>query len=208
MIEMINEPKLNLASGNKVLEGYKNIDIADLEYVDYVVDLQSYPWPIQSDSVEEVHCAHYIEHIKHDNVALDLKEIVNRSNSFEEFKSNINNQDFLQPKDGLIKFFNELYRIMKVGGKANLVAPYYASMRAIGDPTHCRSIGDATCWYLGKKWMIDNGLEHYGLNCNFDVKVSYYITNDMTLRSEEVRNKAFREDWNAVEDIIIDLIKL
>lgn len=207
MIKLIDEPRLDLACGNNKREGFKGIDIVETKQTDYVFDLQQYPWPIKSESVEEINCSHYIEHIKHENVALDLKNILDKCSTFEEFKEKINDKDFLQPKDGFIKFMNELYRILKPGGKVYIVAPYYTSMRAIGDPTHCRSIGDSTMWYLSKKWMEDNNLQHYGMDCNFDVKLSYYVTNEITLRSEEVRQKAFMHDWNVVEDIIIELIK-
>ena len=50
-------------------------------------------------------------------------------------------------------------------------------------------------------------LELKNFSADFDVKVSYYITNDMTLKSEDVRQKAFAHDWNAIEDIMIDLVK-
>ncbi len=207
MVELINEPRLDLACGNNKREDFKGIDIVKTDSTDYVFDLQQYPWPIESESVEEINCSHYIEHIKHDNVALDIKNILDKCSTFEEFKEKINSPEFLQPKDGFIKFMNEIYRILKPGGKVHIVAPYYASMRAIGDPTHIRSIGDSTCWYLSKDWMNGNKLQHYGMDCNFDVKISYYITNEITLKSEEVRRKAFMNDWNVIDDIIIDLIK-
>jgi len=195
---MINELKLDLACGDNKKEGFKGIDIANLPEVDYVVDLQVYPWPIESNSVEEIHCGHYIEHIPHVNIKGVLKE----SNSFEEFKEKL-----LQSKDGLIEFFNEVYRILKPGGKATMVAPYYTSERAYGDPTHVRSINDFMCYYLTKDWVKVNKLEHYGIECDFDVKLSYFITNEMTLKSEEIRMKAFQHDWNVIMDIIIELTK-
>lgn len=204
---MISEKKLDLACGNNKREGFKGVDIVKTDSTDYVFDLQVYPWPIESESAEEINCSHYIEHIKHDNVALDLKKVLEESNSFEDFKENINKESFLSPKDGFIKFINEVYRILKPGGKAYLVAPYWSSLRAIGDPTHVRAIGDSTFWYLDKKWREDNKLEHYGIDVDFKVNLSYYIDNEMTLKSEAVRTKAFRHDLNSIEDIIIELTK-
>lgn len=196
---MIKELKIDLACGNNKREGFAGIDIVQTPSTDYVMDLQQYPWPIESESVEEINCSHYIEHIPHTNI----KAVLDKSNTFEEFKENL-----LNTKDGLIEFFNEIYRILKPGGKVYLVAPYYSSMRSIGDPTHVRFIGDSTFWYLDKEWVENNKLQHYGLNCNFKVKISYYITNDLTLKSEEVRNKAFAHDLNVIDDIIIELTKI
>lgn len=204
---MINELKLDLACGQIKKEGFFGIDIVKTEAADAVVDLQKYPWPIESDSAEEVHCAHYIEHIKHDNVHIDLQEVLEKSNTFEEFKENILKPEFARPTDGFIKFMNELNRIVKKGGKVSLHAPYYASMRAFGDPTHTRYIADFSAYYFNKEWREKVGLGHMDIDCDFDVKFSYLITNDMTLKSEEVRNKAFKEDWNVIDDIYIDLTK-
>ena len=44
---------------------------------------------------------------------------------------------FLEHLDGeeRMKFFNECYRILKIGGKMRHVHPYYKSVRAVQDPT-------------------------------------------------------------------------
>ena len=191
--------KVDLACGNnKKGEDWIGIDIVQTPSVDIVHDLNIYPWPIETESVDEVYCSHYIEHIPHDNI----KSILNKSNSFEEFKELLN-----KSKDGFIEFFNELYRILKPNAKVNLLAPYYSSMRAFGDPTHTRYIGDWSFFYLNKEWRENNKLDHYGIECNFDVKYSYYINNELTLKSEEVRNKAFLHDLNVIDDIIVELVK-
>lgn len=204
---MINEKKLDLACGDNKKEGFVGIDIIETGSTDHIVNLQQFPWPIESDSAEEVHCSHYIEHIKHDNVALDLSNIIDKCETFEDFKSKLKEDEFVNAKDGLIKFFNEVYRIMKKDGKMTIIAPYYTSMRAFGDPTHTRYIADFSFYYLNKEWRELNKLDHYGIECDFDIKYSYHVTNEMTLKSDEVRNKAFAHDWNVVDDILVELIK-
>jgi hypothetical protein len=205
---MVNEKKLDLACGDGArTEGFFGIDIQPGKDVDYIMDLQKYPWDIESDSAEEVRCAHYLEHIKHDNVNLDLRDIINKSSNFDEFKELINSEEFIKPRDGLIKFMNELYRIMKVGGKVTLISPYYSSDRAFGDPTHVRYMCDWSFFYFNKTWRKVNKLEQYGIDCDFDVKYSYGVDNEMCLKSEEVRAEAIRHHWNSATDIMAELIK-
>lgn len=201
----IEGTKIDLACGDNKREDYIGIDKIKTASTDYVWDLEVFPWPIESDSVEEINCSHYIEHIPHQNPRKEIEKVLNESSSFEEFKKKFKEKE--EEKDGFVKFINEVYRILKPGGKVHIVSPYYTSMRAFGDPTHTRYIADSSLWYLSREWMETNNLSHYGLDCDFDVKLSYYITNEMTLKSEHVRNEAFQHDWNAVDDVIIELTK-
>ena len=145
--------------------------------------MTKYPWPFEDNSVDEINCSHYIEHIPH-----DIK----------------NEKD---DRDGLIQFMDEVYRILKPDGKITIIAPYYKNERAFGDPTHVRFIGDLSFPYWSKKWRDDNKLSHYRINCNYDMKLSYYIDNNLVLKSQDVREEAFRTEWNAISDIIIEMTK-
>jgi len=199
--------KLNLACGDKKKEGFIGIDITETDSTDIIHDLNVYPWPFEDNSVDEIYCSHYIEHIPHDSTGTLLYKLLLEVSSFEELLSKVKElpEDF--PSDGMIKFMNEVYRILKPKCKTTLVAPYYKSERAFGDPTHVRYIGDLSFPYYNKEWRDNNKLSHYGINCDFDMKYSYYIDNELTLKSEELRNVAFREDWNAINDITVELIK-
>lgn len=181
---MIKELKIDIACGDNKREGFKGIDICQTSSTDYIMDLTKYPWNIESDSVEELNCSHYVEHIPHD----------------------IHNPN--DTRDGLIQFMDEVYRVLKVRGKALITCPYYTSIRAFGDPTHVRYIGEWSFFYFNKEWRDVNKLSHYGIKSNFDIKYSYYITNELTLKSDEVRNEAFKHDWNVIDDIIVEMIKI
>jgi predicted SAM-dependent methyltransferase len=57
--------KLDIACGQNKREGFKGVDIAPGPGVDYVWDLEKYPWePFQDDSIEEFNVSHYAEHTK------------------------------------------------------------------------------------------------------------------------------------------------
>ena len=174
--------KVDLACGDNKREGYIGVDIVETSSTDVVHNLNVYPWPFEDGSVDEIFCSHYIEHIPHD----------------------VNNSD---NRDGLIQFMDELYRILKPEGKIEIVAPYYKNERAFGDPTHRRYIGDLSFLYWNKEWRDTNKLSHYGILCDFDIKLSYMIDNDLTLKAQELRNEAIKKEWNAVQDIMVEMTK-
>ena len=57
--------KLDIACGQNKRPGFKGVDIAPGPGVDFVWDLEKYPWePFKDDSIEEVYVSHYAEHTK------------------------------------------------------------------------------------------------------------------------------------------------
>lgn len=55
--------KLDLGCGDNKREGFKGVDFVKTKSTDYVHDLFSFPWPFKENSVEEVHCSHFFEHV-------------------------------------------------------------------------------------------------------------------------------------------------
>lgn len=53
--------KLDLGCGTRKREGFTGVDSRAFEGVDIVHDLTK-PWPWEDNSVEEIHCAHTLEH--------------------------------------------------------------------------------------------------------------------------------------------------
>jgi ubiquinone/menaquinone biosynthesis C-methylase UbiE len=54
--------KLDLACGRNKTPGFIGVDCVEMEGVDLVMDLEQFPWNIESNSVDEIVCNHYIEH--------------------------------------------------------------------------------------------------------------------------------------------------
>lgn len=54
--------KLDLGCGDNKREGFLGVDLHKTDSVDIEADLFRTPWPFEDNSVEEVHCSHFIEH--------------------------------------------------------------------------------------------------------------------------------------------------
>ena len=114
---------------------------------------------------------------------------------------------YIEHTTDLIKFMDELFRILKVGGKATIIAPYYNSIRATQDPTHKRAISEATFLYFNKDWRKLNKLDHYKIKSDFDYTYGYAFTPEWANRSEESRNFAVIHYTNVIMDIQVVLTK-
>lgn len=55
--------KLNLGCGQNRIEGYVNADREPAVEPDVVMDMEDFPWPFDSDSVDEVVANHVLEHV-------------------------------------------------------------------------------------------------------------------------------------------------
>lgn len=140
--------KLDLGCGQNPKEGFQGIDSSKHSKAEYTFDLCWDAWPFEDDSVDELYCSHFIEHIP---------------------------ANFCGEKDLLFQFFDEAYRVAKPGCKFYLQWPYFQSARAFQDPTHRRFIPIETMFYLQREWRINNGLDHYNVNCNWIPEDQYAL---------------------------------
>ena len=174
--------KLDLACGNNLQKGFIGVDITKKGTKAKIEhDLSKYPWPFKDKSVDEIWCSHYLEHIPH----------------IDSYN------------DGLFLFMDEVWRILKPGAIARFLCPYYTSQRAIQDPTHQRSIGEATFLYFSQPWREANKLEHYPVSCDFDiVKVDHSMVGGYEGRSSEAVQYEALHSWNTISDIMVTLKKI
>ncbi len=54
--------KLNLGCGEERMPGFTGVDL-HAPGADVRLDLLAFPWPWADESVDEIHCAHFVEHI-------------------------------------------------------------------------------------------------------------------------------------------------
>lgn len=126
-----------------------------------------------------------------------------KANSVDE----VNISHYIEHVHDLVKFMNELYRVMKPGAQCSVVAPYYSSMRAWQDPTHVRAISEASFLYFNKEWRQNNRLDHYKIAADFDFSYGYALNPEWQNRSEESRAFAIQHYINVVSDIQVVLTK-
>ena len=55
--------RLDLGCGDNVREGFTGVDKFKTGSTDIEADLFVFPWPFEADSVDEVHCSHFFEHV-------------------------------------------------------------------------------------------------------------------------------------------------
>lgn len=177
--------KLDLGCGTLKKEGYIGVDKYKFLGVDVITDLAKDVWPWDDNSVDEVHCYNFIEHLTNFN---------------EKYER--------------IHFFNELFRVLKKDAVANIAFPHWCSIRYYGDPTHCEPFSEFGFFYLNKEWRIKNAphtdkeWNEKGYNCNFESTWGYSVRKDLLNKNKEEIEQAVNIEKEAIQDIIAKLTKL
>lgn len=110
--------------------------------------------------------------------------------------------EHLEP-DERIHFVNEMYRVLKIGAKATIIAPHWASCRATGDLTHkWPPISEFWFYYLDAKWREVNAPHNSKYTCHFAIGWGYSMTPELQTRAAEYQQFAFNNYINAAQDII------
>ena len=113
-----------------------------------------------------------------------------------------------------VKFMNELYRVMRVGAKATIIAPHWCSNRAYGDMTHCwPPVSEMWFYYLSAKWRedqvphTDKRWNKDGYNCDFECTWGYSLHPALLSRNQEFQQDAIQFKKEACQDIMATLVK-
>lgn len=175
--------RFDLACGNNRQKGFKGVDITkEGTQADIEWDLLRFPWEFaKNNSVDQIFCSHFIEHLPHGTDGFN---------------------------DPMFQFMDEIWRILKPGGTATFVAPYYTSVRAFQDPGHQRFINEQMFLYFTKDWRKMNKLEFYPVKCDFKVvSMNHAVSEEFTGRATEAVQYAGLHFWNTINDIIVTLQK-
>lgn len=122
--------------------------------------------------VEDIQIKHYVEHIPHG-----------------------------KGKDLFIRFFERCWDALKHDGTMTIRYPWYASVGAFADPTHRRVITPLTFNYLSQAWLLDRKIEHYDIDCDFEVVSTAATTGVLVMGvPEEQRESAINTMWNGAHE--------
>lgn len=198
--------RLDLGCGKAKADGFIGIDRRKFEGVDGVTDLTQKHWifdqpelggiklqPVNldgnagfmlpNDSVREVRCSHFLEHLEHN-----------------------------QRHPERVRFVNELWRVLVPGGTATIITPHWASAMAYGDFTHAdKPVSEFFYYYLNKAWREanapDNDIEFNpdGYSCDFDPEWGHSLHPDLTKLSEEEKRYALLWNKEAALELIAKL---
>ena len=115
--------------------------------------------------------------------------------------------EHLTPKER-IHFCNELWRVLKKGGKCQIITPHWDSARAYGDLTHqWPPVCEFWYGYLNATWRAQNAPHNDEYKCDFDFSYGWGVRPDLTLRNQDFQQFALANYKEAAQDLIATITK-
>lgn len=167
--------KLNLGANNddRSGDGFASVDIAPP--ADYVCDLRE-RWEWEDSSVEEVYAKDVAEHISSGYRLIKRYACLKCNMTWEstdwcppyapegppcsckELYRIVLADARLVPFNGMIHFMNEAHRVLRPGGRMELIVPCYPGIAPVCDPTHGWPMWTSdTRFYFDERWNNPQG---------------------------------------------------
>jgi len=171
--------KLNLACGSVKIDGFVGVDIAKTEVCDIQFDLTNRPWPFEDNSVDEIFCSHFFEHLTGEQRIGFMEEVWR----------------ILKPERG-IKIICPYYTSVRASqDPTHKWPPISANTFLYFDKKWMQENGLS-------HYKID--FDH----CNFSFQYGFDWEPEWAIRSQEARDFALKYYNNVVKDIHVVLIKI
>jgi len=111
-----------------------------------------------------------------------------------------------------VHVYNEMWRVMKPGAKAQIICPYWSSGRAYGDPTHkWPPISTFSFFYILKSWRMANAPHTdfsnwpLGFKCDFDASGGFNLHPKVAERDQAYIEYAMTFYMEACQDVFMTL---
>lgn len=143
--------KIDIGCGENKQPGFIGVDFRKGPNVDIVQDLTKFPWRgIPDECASLAMASHVLEHISKgspDPRLSGLLELLRTKGivTNEEIDEYVGEHQFLSV---LMRFFDEVWRILKPGGQFMVALPYAGSHGFWQDPSHLSGINETTFCYL------------------------------------------------------------
>lgn len=193
-LAVVEQPlKLDLGCGKTPRAGFTGVDCRDFGQAHKVNLVARKPIYANSRNPSEPHGGEFSQWPWKD----DSVEEAHSSHFVEHLKA-----------DERIHFVNELYRVLKVGAKCQIIVPHWASCRAYGDLTHqWPPVSEFWFYYLDKNWREQNAPHNDGYKCDFLATWGYSLHPGIQPRNQEYQQHAMQYFKEAAQDIIATLTK-
>ncbi len=141
---------LDIGCGGNKQPGFIGMDIRPLEGVDIVHDIEKFPYPLPDECCALVMASHLMEHINPhagDNRTTNLIRLLLDRGLITpaDVKDYIGEID---PGPIFMRLMDEVWRILRVGGRFMMEFPYAGSQPFWQDPTHINGITEFTLAYF------------------------------------------------------------
>lgn len=117
---------------------------------------------------------------------------------------------FLEHLDGeeRIAFMEELYRVLRPGGTALIVTPYWSWVGAVQDPTHkWPPIAEQSYHYFSKALREQMGVDFYPIRCDFDVSFGFSVLPQFAHLPKAELDRARAHSLNVVAELRATLVR-
>ena len=169
--------KLDLGCGNNKQQGFKGVDFVKTEATDVVHDLFKFPWPFKDNSVDEVFCSHFFEHVPQ-----------------------LLRGKFMDEAYRIMKPGSKFTIITPYYSSTRAVQDFTHQWPPLCEHSY---LYFNKKWRQDNK--LTHG--HYDIKCDFDFSWGFSADPGFVSRSEEVRNFANRHYINAIMDLHTILTK-
>lgn len=191
--------KLDIGCGKTPAEGFVGIDAIDFGQP-IIANLAYEKWKFNKNTtalkIEE-------REFKHNGIAEIYWTIP------DNYVDEVRSSHFVEHLTGAerILFFNELWRVMKVGATAQIITPHWSHACAYGDPTHqWPPMSEWYPLYLNKAWR-DTQAPHSDYTCDFDYVVAGSWDGRLNGRNPEYTQNAMNTQINGWRDLICTFTK-
>jgi len=134
--------KLNLGASDDHRDGYLCVDMVPqcIKCGYMSADLRD-DWPWESGSVDEILAKDVFEHIP------QVYQFFQINQSFR----------WDRVRYGIIHVMNEAHRVLRPGGRLEIIVPCYPGIAPICDPTHCSWWNSDLRYYFDERWNHAGG---------------------------------------------------